>query len=261
MKYTRQLRIFTLEILGISVLIGTAIAAFSPGELLPGFWRSTLFSLFLMVIMAAAVWFLEPGRIVVVIAAAAFLVRLAVGIGLYLALPDYGYDTDVQNAGYLYSDAFVRDQGSYARAFPERIENADVSELYIADQYGGLSVISTSVYRLFSTDVHRPLLMILFSAFTFALAVLFTWKAIGLEWGSTVALIGIIVMAAYPEGIILASSQMREPVLIALAAISFWATVSIQTGHAEVRRLPLVWSCYAYGMLGLSPSWVGDPDG
>ncbi len=255
MKYTRQLRIFTLEILGISVLIGTAIAAFSPGEFLPGFWRSTLFSLFLVVIMAAAVWFLEPGRIVVVIAAAAFLVRLAVGIGLNLALPDYGYDTDVQNAGYLYSDAFVRDQGSYAKAFPQRIENADVSKLYIADQYGGLSMISVTVYRLFSADLHRPLLMILFSAFAIALAVLFTWKAIMLEWGSTVALIGIIVMAGYPEGIILGSSQMREPVLIALAAISFWATVSIKQG---LRRFGVY---LLFGIATLMACWVSLPAG
>ena len=178
-----------------------------------------------------------------------------------LTLPDYGYDTDVQNAGYSYSDAFVRDQGSYLVAFPERTDNGNTSEINIADQYGGLSMISVVVYRLFSADVHRPLLMILFSAFAIGLASLFTWKAIRLEWGDKVALIAIIVLAAYPEGIILGSSQMREPVLIALAAISFWAIVSYKQGMRKIERLPLVWSCHFIGMLDFAPRWIGDPHG
>ena len=255
MKYTRKLRVYALGILGISMLIGTTIAAFSPGEFLPGFWRSTLFGLLLVVIMAATAWYLKPGRIIVVITAAAFLVRLAVGIGLYLALPEFGYDTDVQNAGYSYSDAFIRDQGSYSKAFPEKVTKEDISEIYIADQYGGLSMISMAAYRLFSADVHRPLLMVCFSAFAFGLAALFTWKAIQLEWSSKVALIAVIVLAAYPEGIMLGSSQMREPILIALASVSFWAIVSFKQGMRQIRVYLL------FGITTLLACWMSIPVG
>ncbi len=255
MKLSRQLKVYTLGILGISMLIGTILTAFSPGEFLAGFWRTSLFSLILVVLIAVSIWFLKPGKIIVVITTAAFLIRLAVGIGLYLALPDYGFDTDVQNAGYSYSDAFIRDQGSYSIAFLEKVENADISEINIADQYGGLSMISVVVYRVFSADVHRPLLMILFSAFAFGLAVLFSWKAIRLEWGVKVALIAVIVLAAYPEGVILGSSQMREPVLIALGAISFWAIVSFKQG---IRKIGIY---LLFGLATLLACWVSLPSG
>ncbi len=255
MKLSRRLQVHTLGILGISIVIGMVIAAFSPRDFLAGFWRSVLFSLILVTITSVAIWVLKPGRVIIVIAAAAILVRIAVGIGLYLFLPVYGYDTDVQNAGYSYSDAFMRDQGSYSKAFPEKVTGVDVSEIFIADQYGGLSMISVAVYRLFSADVHRPLLMVCFSAFAFGLAVLFTWKAIQLEWGTKVALISIILLAAYPEGIILGSSQMREPVLIALASISFWAIVSFKQGGRQIGIYLL------FGIATLLACWVSIPAG
>lgn len=255
MKLSRKFYGYALGILGISLVIGTIIAAFSPGEFLAGVWRSALFSLLLAAIMAAAIRFLKPGRIIVVITAAAFFLRLAVGIGLYLVLPDNGYDTDVQNAGYSYSDAFVRDQSAYLIAFPEKVEIIDVSKIDVADQYGGLSMLSVVVYRLFSADVHRPLLMILFSAFAIGMAALFTWKAIWLEWGVKVALIVVIVLAAYPEGIILGSSQMREPVLIALASISFWAIISFKQG----RRKTVIY--LLFGIATLLACWVSLPVG
>jgi hypothetical protein len=255
MRLTRQVQVYAIVIVVISILVGTTITVFSPGEFLSGLWRSALFSLLLLVITAAAFWYLKPERIIIVIAALAFLVRLAVGIGLYRTLPANGYDTDAQNAGYSYSDAFVRDQGSYWRAFPEKVENVEITDIYVADQYGGLSMISVTVYRLFSADLHRPLLMICFSAFAFALAVLFTWKAILLEWGAKVALIAVIVLAAYPEGILLGSSQMREPVLIALAAVSFWAIVSIKQGKRE----PAVY--ILFGVATLLACWISIPAG
>ena len=255
MRLTRRLQVIILGILGISIGFGMIIAAFSPREFLAGFWRSALFCLILVSITTAAIWNLKPGRIIVVIAAVAFLVRITVGIGLYLALPALGYDTDVQNAGYSYSDAFIRDQGSYSKAFPEKISNVDISEIFIADQYGGLSMISTAVYRLFSADAHRPLLMVCFSAFAFGLAVLFAWKAIQLEWGSKVALIAAIFLAAYPEGIMLGSSQMREPILIALASISFWAIVLFKQGVRQISVYLL------FGIATLLACWVSIPAG
>jgi hypothetical protein len=255
MMRNRRIRIYALVIIGISIVIGIVIAAFSPGDFLAGFWRSMLFSLILVSITSAAVWVLKPGRIIIVIAAAAILVRIAVGIGLYLSLPDFGYDTDVQNAGYSYSDAFIRDQGSYSKAFPEKVSDVDNSDISIADQYGGLSMISAAVYRLFSADVHRPLLMVCFSAFSFGLTVFFAWKAILLEWGARVALIAVIVLAAYPEGIMLGSSQMREPILIALASIAFWAIVSFKHGVRQIGIYIL------FGTATLLACWVSIPAG
>ena len=255
MKLSKQLQVYTLGILGTSMLIGATIAAFSPGEFLEGFWRSALFSFLLVMIMAIAVTSLKSGKVIVVISAAAILLRIVVGIGLYVTLPDIGFDTDVQNAGYSYSDAFVRDQSAYLMAFPEKAENVEISEIDVADQYGGLSMISVVVYRLFSADVHRPLLMILFSAFAIGLAVLFTWNAIRLEWGTKVALIAAITLAAYPEGIILGSSQMREPILIAMAAISFWSIVSFKQGMREIGVFLL------FGIATLLACWVSLPAG
>ena len=97
---------------------------------------------------------------IVVIAVCAFLVRVAVRNLVNNFPSDNWVDTPVQNAGYVYSDAFERDQIAYMKAFPERWDDFNPGDFTGMDQYGGMTAISVGIYRLFSADVQRPLLLI-----------------------------------------------------------------------------------------------------
>lgn len=78
------------------------------------------------------------GRVVI----AAFLVRLILGVGLTLALPQWGYDTPQQNLGYLYYDAFRRDQEAWALANSSAPVLSALGGRYVSDQYGGMLALS-----------------------------------------------------------------------------------------------------------------------
>jgi hypothetical protein len=189
------------------------------------------------------------------IAIAALLIRVVTGIWLTTDLPAHGFDTPVQNAGYVYSDAFDRDQAAFSIAFPQKSEYIPPANTNAVDQYGGMMMLSAAIYRLFSMDVHRPLLIIFLAAYSMALAVIFTWKAIRLAWGEKAALIAAAFLAFYPEGILLGSSQMREPLLIGLGSIVFWATVLFTEGE----RRPFLLIITLFSLLLMC--WISIPAG
>lgn len=240
---------------GIAIFLGLMIALFSPGDFIQGVWQSALFSFILAAGFITLVRVIKPKSIIVIIALCAFLLRLVMGIWLYVELPLKGYDTPVQNAGYSYSDAYERDQVAYMKAFPDRYDEFDPSKYKGTDQYGGMTMISVAVYRLFSTDVQRPLLLVLFAAFAMSVGVLFAWKGIHLEWGERIALVAGVVLAAYPEGILLGSAQMREPILIALSTITFWATIFFKQGN---RRVGII---LVFGLATALSCWISIPAG
>ncbi len=46
----------------------------------------------------------------------AFILRLGLGVGLSQALPVFGYDEEVPNAGYIFYDAYHRDRQAWQLA-------------------------------------------------------------------------------------------------------------------------------------------------
>jgi hypothetical protein len=176
----------------------------------------------------------------------ALLLRLGLGIALTYVLPVAGYPTDVQQAGYVFKDAFNRDTQAWelARSTHPIWEAFDKS--YSTDQYGGMLALSALVYRYLSPDIHRPWLVILLSALTATLGVALTWKAAKQLWGESLAIPAAWIMALYPESVLLGSSQMREPFLITFIAMIFWGVVDWQLNHN--RR---AWLWLAGGLAGL----------
>jgi len=237
------------------LLFGALLATFSPGDFFTGLWQSSLFGILLSAFFFLACKLIKPPKTIVLIAIAAFLIRVITGIWLTTALPAHGFDTPVQNAGYVYSDAFDRDQAAYTIAFPDKSDLIAPANTNAVDQYGGMVMLSAAIYRLFSMDVHRPLLIIFLAAFSMALAVIFTWKAIRLAWGEKAALIAAVFLAFYPEGILLGSSQMREPLLICLASITFWVTVLFVEGE----RRPFLLIITLFSLLLMC--WISIPAG
>lgn len=178
--------------------------------------------------------------------ALAFVLRFAGGVATYIALP-YGYTDEDDKAGYVYTDAHRRDIQAWNLAQSDRFIVDAFNKNYAYDQYGGLLAFSAFIYRYFSPDAHRPLLLVLLSAFVAALGLSFGWKAVRQEWGDKVAIAFGWIYALYPESVLLGGSSMRESYLLLFSAFALWGFISWHT--IQKNKRDLIW--LASGILGM----------
>lgn len=186
------------------------------------------------------------------IIATAFALRLLLGLGIHFGLPVYGHeDSEDDKAGYIFTDAHRRDEQAWDLASSSRPILDAFTDKFAYDQYGGLLAFSALVYRYISPDVHRPLLLILISAFVAVLGIPFLWKTVDQVFGEKVASASVWIFALYPENILLSSSAMREPYLLTFSAIAFWGFITLRGGTSTMSsaslRAPLTLSRWSYG--------------
>jgi hypothetical protein len=240
MKYLSQRDL--IWIIPLSLVCGVVLSFIQPGDWLIGWLGfSFLFLLSFSLLTLSTRWagggldtplkehsrLLDHRRVLTWMVALAFVLRFVVGVVTYLALPVYGYvDDEDQSAGYTYTDAHRRDDQAWDLAASEDSVLNAFSENYAYDQYGGLLAFSAFVYRYLSPDAHRPLMLVLLSAFMAALAVPFLFKAVGHQWGEKVAIVSGWIYALYSESVLLGGSAMREPYLWAFSAFALWGFVS-----------------------------------
>jgi hypothetical protein len=183
------------------------------------------------------------------IALTAFILRAGLGTLFILILPVVGYqDNPASQAGYLYKDAFVRDQQAWDLATSDSPLMTAFSRVYSGDQYGGLLALSALVYRYLGFGVHRPWLVLLITAAVSGLGVLWLWKA-ARDWlseenppdpmgkkllpGLFIPITAAWIYALYPEAVFLGSAHMREPFVLACTAFVFFSLMQVRT---EPRR-------------------------
>jgi len=179
-------------------------------------------------------------------ALASFALRLGFGIALILLLPVVGYQNNIEHqAGYVYTDAYIRDNQAWELAISTKPLSDAFSGQYSGDQYGGMLATSAFLYRTLSPDAHRPLLPIIVGATLSAIGVLCLWKAAQAWLDDRTALLAAWMFTLYPESVLLGSSQMREGIVIPATAIAFY-------GLSEVlarRRSGWLWLAAAATML------------
>ena len=181
--------------------------------------------------------------------------RLAVGIALYQGLPRWGYDAKVQRAGYVYWDAYKRDEDAYALAKSDQpIVKAFTSDV-VSDQYGGLLALSALIYRYTPATGHHPLLVVIPLAAISTLAILFTWGFTRRTFGEKIANGSAWLVALYPEAILLGASQMREPFLIAGLALALFGYSYLGSDQQKRGVLYLAISVLVLG-LPISPPFI-----
>jgi len=219
---TRDLLLTLIAALAIS--IGMAVFQRAPFfEAWFGSWLLLWVSLFLLI----KTWrFFQSGRWLAVLLLVCFFLRVFLGLFIYTALPQIGNDNEVENAGYVYSDAYHRDTQALVWAKSETPLVSIFSSKNSRDQYGGLQFISASLYRLFSVDEPRPLFTTILAAMTMSAGVPFLYDALKRRWGAGVARVAAWFYTLYPDSVLLGSSQMREPFLIGLFCIAFWMVVT-----------------------------------
>jgi hypothetical protein len=162
----------------------------------------------------------------------AALLRLAAGVFWFVALPRWGYHSAVERAGYVMADAHARDTGAWKLANSRRPLWQAFTDEKLGDQYGGLLFLSAFTYRYLGGSAHYPLLIVVLAAAFSALAVLFTWAFACRSWGKRVAGWAAVILAVYPEAVLLGSSQMREAFMMTLAVAAFYGLVRYWQDHS-----------------------------
>ena len=215
---------------------------------------SFIFLLSIVVLKLTHKWS-NGGKTLGLIIVLAFFLRLGVGVTLHLALPVYGHNDEDDRAGYVFTDAHNRDNQAWSLAISDHPIIDAFSEKYASDQYGGLLAFNAFIYRYFSPDAQRPLMLILFSAFFAALGIPFLWKAVNEVFGEKVAWASTWISALYPESILLGASAMREPYLLTFSAFALWGFVALYY-HSETSGPPVEsrrsgWIWLGFGLLGM----------
>jgi hypothetical protein len=233
--------------LGAGILSGVGLALLIPGGRFGAIFLSSALLITICYLALLSAWnWAGGGRMLAWMTALAFFLRLGCGVTLSLALPVYGSDSETQKSGYVFYDAFRRDEQAWQLAESKEPLWESFQEEFYTDQYGGLLGLSALVYRYSSPDFHRSQLIVILAAFAAALCIPFFWQSVCKRWGVGVAVLAGWILALYPESILLGSSQMREPFLISLGAIAFWAVLS----WLEHKRTS--WVVFIASMLGLA---------
>jgi len=246
--------IYTLP---LSLAFGAWFAFLQAGNWWVGFVSFTFLFLLSFSLLKLSINWVGGGKTVTWIIALAFALRLLVGFGIHLGLPIYGHEDEDDQAGYVFTDAHLRDNQAWALASSDHPIMDAFSKKFASDQYGGLLAFSTFIYRYLSPDAQRPLLLILLSSIVIALGVPFLWKGTKHVFGEKVAYPAAWIFALYPESILLGSSAMREPYLLTFSAMAFWGFVEwrgggLDTSDKSTRSTrPAIFIWLGIGLLGM----------
>ncbi len=96
-------------IVPLSLAFGASFASIQSGNWFLSFISFSTIFLFSIVFLKIAHNWSNGRKVLGTIIALAFLLRLAVGVTLHLALPVYGYSDKDDRAGYVFTDAHNRD--------------------------------------------------------------------------------------------------------------------------------------------------------
>lgn len=185
----------------------------------------------------------------------AAVLRIVAGVLWYAGLPNWGYGSPVEQAGYIMADAHTRDTTAWELAKSDEPLLSAFGGFRNVDQYGGMLFLSASIYRYLGGAIHQSLQVVILAAAISSLAILFTWAFARRLLDGKVALLAAWIVALFPDATILGSSQMREAFLMTLIAAALYGLVRFiqdrsSTGLAWIFTALII-------MLPFSPPIVG----
>jgi len=229
-----------------SLILGALLSLLDSGTWWIGWLAYSLIGI-LGLLAVTALWrWTGSSRTLGLILLLALFLRLGLGVALTEVLPVYGHVSDVDQAGYVFRDAYNRDSQAWTLASSSDSILKAFDKSYSTDQYGGLLFLYSILYRMLSPDHHRPWLVVLFGVLTSVMGVAIAWKIAWKMGGEVLAKPTAWIMALYPEAILMAASEMREPYLMTFISMSFWGVLEWQAEH---QRRGWVW--IAGGLAGL----------
>ena len=227
-KAGRSTLVSILWILAVSLAAGLVFQILlQAGE----FWKGFLASSFLVFISAMVLYLAwraaGKGQALAWMILLAFFLRFVLGIFLAWGLPRFGYPERPQEAGFVFEDAFRREENAWNLAKSGDPLIRAFSDDYETDQYGGMLALSALVYRTLSPDAYRPALIPIMAAGAMALSLPIFISALRRRFSEKAVLLGGWILALYPEGVLLGSTQMREPFIILIFTLMIWAVIHL----------------------------------
>lgn len=221
-------------------------------------WDSFFAVFLLAMVVVMAFWFLlkreKTPAWVGWLLLGAIALRLIMGGFWFAFLPEWGYGSDPEKAGYIMADAHRRDTAAWELAQSDKPLLDAFEGHRSVDQYGGFLFFSASIYRYFGAGFHTPLLIVVLTASISGLAVLFTWAVTKRLWDRDVAYVAAWLAMLYPEAILLGSTQMREALMMPLAAMALYGLVLI---FQKQPRQGVAWLVFSLGIsIPLSPTFT-----
>jgi 4-amino-4-deoxy-L-arabinose transferase-like glycosyltransferase len=135
-------------------------------------------------------------------------------------------------------DAFQRDRAAWSLAQSEHSLFTAFTDFRSQDQYGGMLFINAAVYRIFGGETHAPLLMVVITSAFSSLAVAFSWAFTRRIFNEPAAKWAAWGLALFPEAILLGSAQMREAIMMPLAAAALYGIILF---HQNEQKTGLAW--------------------
>ncbi|MBG0787054.1 MAG: hypothetical protein H0S79_18310 [Anaerolineaceae bacterium] len=216
--------VYLALIVGLSLALGAGIqGVVGVGRFLPGFVAGSLITFFCLFVMLLVWHWAGSGKAVAWMMLIAFGLRIILAVFLVVGLPNFGYDNDEQQAGFVFNDAYRREGTAWTLAQSDDSLLKAFDDELGTDQYGGMLLMSSLVYRVLSPDAFRPVLISIISAAAFSLSIPILLVTIQRKFNPRVALWAGWIMVFYPEGVLLGASQMREPLMILLITVLIWA--------------------------------------
>jgi len=155
--------------------------------------------------------------------------RLAFLVIVPLAMLLWGYPTDRNRIGLVETDAL----NATTKTWRAAQSNQPVLETWAqgsGDNTGGITVMGVVLFRLFSSDKERGLLLGLLAAAVSALTVIPTFRLANELFSERVAKVAAVIAAVYPEAVMLGSLDVQQGYLalvlgaelLAVAGLWLW---------------------------------------
>ena len=257
---------YLLTIILLSAVISAVTAKWTVGEFNVTFYTAGIISLVFTSLSLLAWKWGGKGRTLALMMIIGFALRLGFGLATVNLLPKYGHpDERREQQGFMFDDAWRRDAEAWAVSHEEEISFVDtLTRTYKNDQYGALAAMSLWLYKYISPDARRFTLIMLVGNFFSALGLPFLWKALDDRWGRRICLIGCWIYALYPDSIFFSGSPMREPFLIGILSVAFWAlsTLRERKFHSADILVLCALACLPFSSLvavvlvGISLAWA-----
>ena len=207
----------TIMRFGLAIILGSTISwifyFFSEFNFKDVFWGTWLFISLLFLLLIYIIQKSDTPKFLVWVVGISLFLRLGLGLITTENLIDWGYDQEPYQSGYLFKDAYSRDNQAWDLAISDQPIWAAFSSDFFTDQYGGLLALSSLIYRVFTPNAHFQINIIFFVTMINVIGILLL--AIGLreknkEIGfSTTSKIIILIFSFYPDAILFSASQMR----------------------------------------------------
>ncbi|MGD0807456.1 MAG: glycosyltransferase family 39 protein [Anaerolineales bacterium] len=155
--------------------------------------------------------------------------RVAFLIIVPLAMQLWGYPSDKNRIGLVETDAL----NATSKAWDAAQSNQPVLETWTqgsGDNTGGITVMGVILFRLFSSDQERALLLGLLAAAVSALTVIPTFRLANELFSERTARVAAVIVAVYPEAVMLGALDVQQGYLalvlgvelLALAGLILW---------------------------------------